>query len=62
MDIYITLGNNAIPLPTMFNGASFSLKIGILENKVLAGLQQSSMDGFPSSTVIGDPRKRRLPQ
>lgn len=37
MDLYITIGNNDTPIATSLNGISFSVKIGLLLNKSLAG-------------------------
>ena len=52
-DLYLTVGNNAQPLPTSLNGLSFSVKLGILRNKITVEQTYSGQ----TSTTVG-PRKR----
>jgi len=57
-DMYITIGNNENPQATTLNGLSFSVKLGLIRNKITVEQSyQGASGGFPASTVIGA-RKR----
>lgn len=57
-DMYITVGNNAIPRATALNGLSFSVKLGLLQNVTLSAQSVSAFDNMPGATIIGDKRRR----
>lgn len=57
-DMYLTIGNNEVPQATRLNGVSFSVKLGLLKNKLTVEQSYQGRDGnTPASTVIGG-RKR----
>lgn len=57
-DLYLTIGNVDTPSCTVLNGLSFSVKLGLLRNKLnVEQSYQGAGNGQSSSTVVG-PRKR----
>lgn len=58
LDLYITVGNNAVPKCTTLNGLSFSIKLGILQNNQSIDKMQGKYNQMPASTLINTPRKR----
>lgn len=57
-DLYLTVGNNETPAATELNGLSFSVKMGLLRNKLNIEQSYQGRDGNnPASTMMG-PRKR----
>lgn len=58
-DLYITVGNNNRPSVTRLNGLSFSVKLGLLQNKEIVDKIQGQGGGYPGSS-LSVPRKRVL--
>jgi len=57
-DLYITIGNNAVPTVTQLNGLSFSVKLGLLQQSTLSAAQYGGSSNSPGATVVADFRKR----
>jgi hypothetical protein len=57
-DMYLTLGNNALPFGCLrLNGQGFSVKLGLLQyQKVAASEENTSISG---STTIGPVSRKR---
>ena len=54
-DMYITLGKNAVPTVTSLNGLSFSVKMGLLQNK----LQVDKIQGVKGGSGTMVPKRAR---
>ena len=50
-DMYITIGNNATPTVTSLNGLNFSVKMGLLRNKMQIDQLQGQGGMYPASSL-----------